>query len=66
MHTQIHTTPDAGYLWENEPRGGWEVFQAARDHQMLRMADQSFDLLDRPAPTATIDWSAIQGVDGEG
>jgi hypothetical protein len=65
MHTQHHAGADVGYTWENEPRGGWEAFQAARDRQMLRMADQSFGLLDRPAPNP-IDWSAIQGLDGEG
>jgi hypothetical protein len=67
---QTHSIPGSdAYMrnWEDEPRGGWDTFQAARHRHLTRLADQSdrFGTGDVDGHH-TFDWSLIAGIDGEG
>ena len=65
---QMQRNPDIeayGRIWENEPRGGWDAFQAAKRRHLMRLAAQA-DHVDGDAALGAVDWSSLQGLDGEG
>ena len=53
-----------GHNWENEPRGGWNAFQAAKRRHLMRLAAESDPVHDDAAYAA--DPSSLQGFDGDG
>ena len=53
-----------GRLWENEPRGGWEAFLAAKRRHLMQLAAESGRSDDRA--TFPVEWSSLHGLDGEG
>ena len=67
MQTQTIHGPETlgGRIWENEPRGGWDAFQAAKRRHLMRLAAES-DPIDTQDALHAIDWASLQGLDGEG
>lgn len=64
---QMHGNPDPeehGCNWENEPRGGWDAFQAAKRRHLMRLAAES-NRSDDDGATFPVEWSSRQGLDGE-
>lgn len=54
-----------GRIWENEPRGGWDAFQAAKRRHLTRLAVESREFRD-DAVRHAVDWASLQSFDGEG
>jgi hypothetical protein len=66
MH--VHSEPGLephGPLWENEPRGGWDAFLAAKRRHLKRLAAESVRSNDGGA-TFPVEWSSLDGLDGDG
>jgi hypothetical protein len=65
---QMHSDPGLethGRLWENEPRGGWDAFLAAKRRHLMRLAHES-NRSDDVGTTFPVEWSSLSGLDGEG
>jgi len=65
---QVHNDPGLetyGRLWEDEPRGGWHAFLAAKRQHLMRIAGESDRSDDEGAPFP-VEWSSLHRLDGEG
>ncbi len=64
---QTHSDPGVepyGRIWENEPRGGWDAFQAAKRKHLLRLAAETERV--NGDVVYVVDWSSLEGRDSEG
>lgn len=53
-----------GRIWENEPRGGWDAFQAAKRRHLKRLAVGSGEFRDDAARHA-VDWASLEPFDSK-